>query len=520
MATVIKASVFAQKLKNIAANYKTLYVMGCFGAPMTAANKKRYCDNHDYNRQASRQRMINAASEDTFGFDCVCLLKGVMWGWSGDKNAAYGGAKYASNGVPDIGADSMINVCSGISTDFSNIQVGEAVWVKGHIGLYVGDGLAVECTPAWKNKVQITAVGNIGTKSGYNTRKWTKHGKLPYVEYDVKADTVTEPVKPTTPDMKFKVGDIVQFNGNTHYTNANAASGKPCKSGEAKVTAVYNGKHPYHLIATSGGGSNVYGWVNAADIAAKTTAEKPKPSAEYTVGSDNEHTCYNFFTQVMSLNRAAACGILANINYESGFKPTALGDSGTSYGICQWHNTRWTRLKDWCAKNGKDDTTLDGQLWFLKYELENYYKTVLSTLKGVADSSQGAYDAGYCWCVKFEIPANKEAAGAKRGEYAKTLYAKYTGGTTKPSQEQSKKVDYAQKFDKAVAGRYKVTASSGLHIRAGASTAKSSLGVLKNGTMVSNYGYYSIAADGTKWLYVKTADGIVGFCSSKYLAKC
>ena len=31
-----------EKCIDIAKNYKTLYVMGCFGAPMTAANKKRY----------------------------------------------------------------------------------------------------------------------------------------------------------------------------------------------------------------------------------------------------------------------------------------------------------------------------------------------------------------------------------------------------------------------------------------------------------------------------------------------
>ena len=43
----------ANKLKNIAKNYKTLYVMGCFGAPMTATNKKRYTQNHSYNKQAS-----------------------------------------------------------------------------------------------------------------------------------------------------------------------------------------------------------------------------------------------------------------------------------------------------------------------------------------------------------------------------------------------------------------------------------------------------------------------------------
>jgi hypothetical protein len=82
----------------------------------------------------------------------------------------------------------MINVCSGVSKDFSNIEVGEVVWMKGHIGVYIGDGLAVECTPKWENKVQITAVGNIGKKTGYNTRTWTKHGKLPYISYESKND--------------------------------------------------------------------------------------------------------------------------------------------------------------------------------------------------------------------------------------------------------------------------------------------------------------------------------------------
>ena len=60
---------------------------------MTAANKKRYTTNHSYNKAAARVKMINAASEDTFGFDCVCLIKGILWGWDGDKNATYGGAK-------------------------------------------------------------------------------------------------------------------------------------------------------------------------------------------------------------------------------------------------------------------------------------------------------------------------------------------------------------------------------------------------------------------------------------------
>ena len=105
---MMKSSELVAKVTDIAKHYKTLYVMGCFGAPMTAANKTRYTQNHSYNKAAARTAMIMAASDDTFGFDCVNLIKGILWGWTGDKSKAYGGAKYAVNGVPDIGADTMI----------------------------------------------------------------------------------------------------------------------------------------------------------------------------------------------------------------------------------------------------------------------------------------------------------------------------------------------------------------------------------------------------------------------------
>ncbi len=173
---------FTQKLKSIAENYKTLYVMGCFGAPLNAANKSKYCTNHSYNKKPARTAMIKAADENTFGFDCVNLIKAVLWGWSGDKTKAYGGAKYASNGVPDISADGMIGKCQNVSSDFSDLEIGEAVWMPDHIGIYIGEGLAVECSPSWKNGVQITACNR--NTGGYNRRNWVKHGKLPYITYE------------------------------------------------------------------------------------------------------------------------------------------------------------------------------------------------------------------------------------------------------------------------------------------------------------------------------------------------
>jgi len=185
MDQVMTAHDFISMAKNIAARYKTLYVMGCFGAPMTPDNKKRYCNNNDYNKQAERTKMIMAASSDTYGFDCVCLIKGILWGWNGDISKPYGGARYASNGVPDIGADAMIKYCHDVSASgWSDMAPGEVVWKKGHIGIYIGGGLAVECSPRWKNKVQITAVKNISDQIGYPSRSWEKHGKLPWIKYE------------------------------------------------------------------------------------------------------------------------------------------------------------------------------------------------------------------------------------------------------------------------------------------------------------------------------------------------
>ena len=184
---------FVKKLKTVL-TYKTLYVIGCFGAPMTSKNKTRYINNgsHDgYNARPERKAMITSATDDTFGFDCVCLIKGILWGWNGDKTKNYGGAAYASNGVPDIGADSIINVCKNISTDFNKIEVGELLWTPGHVGIYIGDGLAIECTPAWENGVQVTACNR--NVVGYNRRNWKRHGKLPYITYtENKLDTGAE----------------------------------------------------------------------------------------------------------------------------------------------------------------------------------------------------------------------------------------------------------------------------------------------------------------------------------------
>lgn len=87
----------------------------------------------------------------------------------------------------------------------------------------------------------------------------------------------------STAPKEYKVGDVVSFTGTKHYTSAQAASGVSCRPGKAKVTQVAKGtKHPYHIIHT-GSDSNVYGWVDAADIAGASTSGQAPAARTYTV---------------------------------------------------------------------------------------------------------------------------------------------------------------------------------------------------------------------------------------------
>ncbi len=144
------------------------------------------------------------------------------------------------------------------------------------------------------------------------------------------------------------------------------------------------------------------------------------PTAE--AKTDTQRNIFYFFKNNMGLNTAGACGLMANLERESGFNPNLVGDSGTSYGLCQWHNVRWTKLKDFCNENGYDWTTLTGQLYYLKYELENDYPNTLAEIKGVSNNAQGAYDAAFSFCYNFERPANRTASSEKRGELAQGTY--------------------------------------------------------------------------------------------------
>lgn len=184
---LMTAAALCAKLKDIADNCKTAYMLGPWGWPATDKMIQRATtqgSNAKINRQWLSQ--ANAIKDKGFLFDCVGLIKGILWGWSGDMGRTYGGAGYACNGVPDYDAKKMIDACRDVSTDFSAIVDGEAVWMDGHIGVYVGGGVVVEATPKWRGGVQWSTCANVSpalVPGTAGSRTWTKHGKLPWVDY-------------------------------------------------------------------------------------------------------------------------------------------------------------------------------------------------------------------------------------------------------------------------------------------------------------------------------------------------
>lgn len=115
-----------------------------------------------------------------------------------------------------------------------------------------------------------TVEGNAGNPSA--VRSCTYKRTYAYIKGYGRPDWALVPGETAVPPAggqaaSLKVGDIVDFSGSKHYATASATVSSRCKPGKAKVTAVANGAaHPYHLIRESGGGSTVYGWVDAADI--------------------------------------------------------------------------------------------------------------------------------------------------------------------------------------------------------------------------------------------------------------
>lgn len=163
---------FVEKLLKIEQS-PTRYAKGCFGQTKSilAQKKKQYPSWYT----DARMNDLNKSDNATRFYDCIGLIKSVLW-----MNKS-GQVIYTSNGVPDYDETTFFNKCTNRSSDFEHIEVGEMVWMPGHVGVYIGNGCVVECTNAFTKDVCITTF--IKGNNKYPYRVWQKHGKIPYIEY-------------------------------------------------------------------------------------------------------------------------------------------------------------------------------------------------------------------------------------------------------------------------------------------------------------------------------------------------
>ncbi|MBQ8829690.1 MAG: CHAP domain-containing protein [Burkholderiaceae bacterium] len=133
------------------------------------------------------------------------------------------------------------------------------------------------------------------------------------------------------------------------------------------------------------------------------------------------------------------------------------------------------------------------------------YSSIGYAKEGYYNYTETKVANGYTW---YKIATNQWIASSKNWT---TVYKVV---------KTSVKVDVAYKKATSLTGKYKVNVKSGTNLRTGAGTNKPSLGVLKTGAIVHNYGYYNVDKTNTKWLYVKTSAGAIGYCSIKDLKKC
>jgi len=251
-----------------------------------------------------------------------------------------------------------------------------------------------------------------------NYAQVSQNGKVGYMLYSHLTDSATPAASASIPVVTLVEAQI--------YENANySGQAVTVRKGYKLILLAVDGE--VAMVTRNG----MIGYLPVACLKKDSSPEATQALSEAQAKANpfakdsNEYIIFNFLMNEMKLNRAATMGVMANMYWESAYKAVIDGDGGTSYGLCQWHAGRKTRLINWCTENGLDYNSVEGQLKFLQYELPNFYPSVDNYIRQVENTADGAYDAAYYFCFNFEAPANRTAQSTKRGNYARdTLFPK------------------------------------------------------------------------------------------------
>lgn len=170
--------------KCVALGNDSIYLYGSFGQKLTQAFINQKAKQYVYNisRQSIYKKCMNSSGTE-YAFDCVGLIKSYLWG-------GYGKVTYKAS--QDVSANGMYNKAK-VKGDISTLPKtpGILVWMNGHIGISVGDGIhIIECTPAKKLAKQNHGGGGVCITK-LTDRKWKKWCECPYITYETKKVSTT-----------------------------------------------------------------------------------------------------------------------------------------------------------------------------------------------------------------------------------------------------------------------------------------------------------------------------------------
>ena len=147
----------------------------------------------------------------------------------------------------------------------------------------------------------------------------------------------------------------------------------------------------------------------AAALASNDNAATSSPGATGSSATD----ALNYFMR-MGWTREQAAGLVANLQHESNFNASAVGDGGKAFGIAQWHPDRQAEFKKFAGKDIRN-STLQEQLEFVHWELTRGKEQAAGNrLRATKTAGQ----AGAVVSQYYERPANAAAEAAARGRTA------------------------------------------------------------------------------------------------------
>ena len=216
------------------------YALGGYGQVLTMAflrsNKKKY-SWYNYkscidSSKTNYEYLCQFTDGKWYATDCVCLLKGVLWGYRGDGTKG----DYGSNGVKDSTDSDFFNMCydkidiSG-GKNHDKLKPGMILHMDGHVG-------AVYSVENGK----ITVVESCPTKDGtaftsIDYQPWTGAGYSPYLIYPAVPTPAPAPTPSPAPQPITAGSTVIILEGAVYGGSAYGV----------KVPSEYIGK-PYTVV--------------------------------------------------------------------------------------------------------------------------------------------------------------------------------------------------------------------------------------------------------------------------------